>query len=112
MNGQVKEKGTFRMSEFSAVWVFNGGGAFPGGVFTTRELAEAWISREHLSGTLTAYPLNTGIYEWAVARGYFQSRREEQQTPRFIARFSSGWQEHYHYENGVNPGQEQEEAES
>lgn len=100
------------MSELSAVWVFNGGGAFPGGVFTTRDLAEAWIGRNHLSGTLTAYPLNTGVYDWATEKGYFQPRREEQETPRFIGRFSSASQEHYHYENGINPGQQQEEAES
>ncbi len=32
------------------IWVFNGiGGRFPGGVFTSRELAEAWI-RRHQEG--------------------------------------------------------------
>ena len=28
----------------NSVWVFNGGGDFPAAVFTTRELAEAWIA--------------------------------------------------------------------
>lgn len=36
-----------------SVWVFNGGGTFPAAVFTTRELAEAWIARHKVSGVLT-----------------------------------------------------------
>lgn len=44
------------------VWVFNGGGDFPAGVFTTRELAEAWIAKHRLVGVLTKYPLDIGVY--------------------------------------------------
>ncbi|HEU0053036.1 MAG TPA: hypothetical protein VFQ39_07655, partial [Longimicrobium sp.] len=48
------------------VWVFNGeAGSFPSGVFTSREAAEAWIAKYALTGVLTAYPLDVGVYDWA-----------------------------------------------
>lgn len=83
------------------VWVFNGGGTFPSGVFSTRALAERWIAKHGLTGTLTAYPVDQGVYEWAVERGSF--RPKEPPTPRKVARFSSAYQEHYHYEDGRSP---------
>ena len=83
------------------VWIFNGPKAqFPSGVFTDRQAAERWIEQHHLSGILTAYPLDTGVYEWAVAKGHFTPKRDDQRTPEFIQRFSSASHEHYHYENG------------
>lgn len=87
----------------SFVWIFNGLKArFPSGVFTDREAAERWIEQHGLSGTLTAYPLDVGIYDWAVKIGYFKPKRDDQHTAEFIQRFSSASQEHYHYENGKN----------
>jgi hypothetical protein len=84
------------------VWVFDGARSqFPSGVFRQRATAEEWISRQKLTGTLTLYPLDVGVYEWAVERGYFKPRREDQRAPEFIERFSSASQEHYHYENGA-----------
>ena len=88
------------MSDEARVWVFTGGGDFPGGVFSTRERADAWIGGHGLSGTLTAYPLDAGVYDWTVGRGRFQPKRDYQTTPRFIGRFSLAYQEHYHYEDG------------
>ena len=83
------------------VWIFTGPKAqFPSGVFGARETAERWIEQNHLSGTLTAYPLDTGVYDWAVANGHFAPKRDDQRSPEFIQRFSSATQEHYHYENG------------
>ena len=80
------------------VWVFNGpNNRFPSAVFTSRELAEAWIERHELRGTLTAYPLDVSVYDWATGLGYFKPKREEQTRPGFIAKFSSASQEHYHY---------------
>jgi hypothetical protein len=80
------------------VWVFNGArSSFPSAVFTKRELAEQWIEANKLEGTLTAYPLNIGIYDWVTSNGYFIPKQEDQRTSEFIARFSSGQQEHYHY---------------
>jgi hypothetical protein len=95
------------MNDELSVWVFNGTNrdfGFPAGVFLELEIAEEWIRKHSLSGTLTRYPVNTGVYEWAIEKGYFRPKRENQTTPDFIARFSSGAQEHYHYENGLLPG--------
>lgn len=83
-----------------AVWVFNGGGNFPSAVFSTRERAEVWIAERGLSGTLTRYPVDVPVYDWAVASGAFKPRRPDQSEPRFIGAFSSASQEHYHYTDG------------
>ncbi len=84
-----------------AVWVFSGERIpFPAAVFSSRERAEAWITRHTLSGTLTRYPIDEPIYEWAIARGYFKPKREDQSSAAFIQCFSSVSQEHYHYEAG------------
>lgn len=85
----------------SAVWIFNGDKhRFPSGVFTDQSLAEEWIKTNRLTGTLTAYPLNQGVYEWAVETGCFKPKREDQMTPSFIGNFSSASQPHEHYEDG------------
>jgi hypothetical protein len=85
----------------NTVFVFNGeGGHFPGGIFTTRELAEEWIGRHHLSGVLTRYPLDVPVYEWAISSGVFTPTRPEQSGATFIQRFSSASQEHHHYKDG------------
>lgn len=82
------------------VWVFNAaGGPFPGAVFSSPERAEAWIAKHSLTGVLTAYPLDQGVYEWVVAKGFFRPKRE--MAPGFAGRFSLAYQEHYHYEDGV-----------
>jgi len=81
------------------VWIFTGPKAqFPAGAFTGREAAERWIQQHRLSGTLTAYPVDVGVYDWAVAGGHFAPERDDQRSPEFIQRFSSATQEHYHYE--------------
>ena len=91
------------MSDIPTVWVFNGARSnFPSAVFMTRELAESWISTHKLTGTLTRYPLDQGVYEWAIERGYFAPKRDDQRTAEFIGRFSAANQEHYHYEDGRN----------
>jgi hypothetical protein len=73
---------------------------FPSGVFIQRSVAEAWIGQYKLTGTLTAYPLDIGVYQWAVERGYFKPKKAGDTTAAFIENFSSASQEHYHYENG------------
>lgn len=83
------------------VWVFCGDkGRFPSGVFATRDDAEKWIDRHAISGTLTAYPLGEGVYDWSLAKGFFTPKREDQRSASFIQNFSSASLEHYHYENG------------
>ena len=89
------------MSDVTTVWVFNGARSnFPSAIFSTRVDAEAWIDRFKLTGTLTRYPVDTSAYEWAVERGYFSVTKDEHRSPLFIGKFSSGSQEHYHYEDG------------
>lgn len=81
------------------VWVFNGAkAAFPSGVFTSRENAEAWITEHKLEGTLTLYPLDQSAYDHAIANGWFNPQSPNQKLPEFIQRFTSASQEHYHYE--------------
>jgi hypothetical protein len=88
------------MSDSITVWVFNGiGGNFPAAVFSTKELAEAWIHANSLQGTLTEYPLDISSYDWCVNKGFFKPKNEEQRRPAFIQTFSSAYQDHYHYEN-------------
>ena len=90
------------MSDIPTVWVFNGARSnFPSGVFTSRSSAESWIRKYALSGTLTRYPLDMSVYDWAVSRTFFEPKKDEQRTPEFIGRFSSASQEHYHFENGT-----------
>lgn len=83
------------------VWVFTAPKAgFPSAVFSDRDRAEEWIMKHSLEGTLTAYPLDIGVFEWAVERGFFQPKPEKVIDSTFVGRFSSASQEHYHYEHG------------
>jgi hypothetical protein len=68
-------------------------------VFTSIERASEWIARHGLTGLLTGYPLDEGAYDWAVRKGLFKVKREDQQTPAFMANFASG-EYHHHFENG------------
>jgi hypothetical protein len=83
------------------VWVFNsGGGRFAGGIFTSREAAEAWIAANRLTGVLTLYPTDTGVYDWAIRQGLFTPTKDHESTPEFIGSFTTASQDHYHYEDG------------
>jgi hypothetical protein len=89
------------MNDEPGVWVFNGsGGQFPSAVFSTIELADTWVAKHRLSGVLTWYPLDIGVYEWVIGKEYWQPRSENQRSSEFIQRFSSAYTGHYHYENG------------
>jgi hypothetical protein len=85
------------------IWVFSGeGGRFPGGVFTSRELADAWIRARKLTGVLTAYPLDEGCIDWALREQLVSSSVLARcQEPAFAGSFTSASQEHVHYEDGV-----------
>ena len=84
------------------IWIFNGVDArFPGGAFSSKENAEAWITENGLSGLLVKYPVDVGLYDWAVDSGIFNPKRNEQKTARFIQRFGCASAEHYHYEDGL-----------
>ena len=89
-------------NELASVWVFNGPrSSFPSGIFSRKEVADEWIKKYRLTGTLTLYPVDVAAYDWAISKGYFDPQKDEQRTPAFIEKFSSGSQEHYHYEDGL-----------
>ncbi len=90
------------MAEFTSVWVFNGVRSnFPSGIFTERNVAEAWIRDRGLTGTLTLYPVDVSAYDWALSKGFFVPKRDDQRSAEFIGRFSDASQEHHHYEDGA-----------
>lgn len=89
------------IGNIDTVWIFCGDrGDFPSGVFFNLNLAEEWIAKHRLTGVLTQYPGNTGIYDWMIKQGHFQPNSAQRETPRFIGRFSSAFLAHYHYLNG------------
>jgi hypothetical protein len=89
------------MSKETSVWVFCGDNAsFPSAVFSTFEKANEWISRKKLSGLLTEYPLDEGVYDWSVRKKYFTPSKPLHMEPKFIGRFTTASQSHYRFENG------------
>ena len=85
----------------TTIWVFNGAGSrFPSGVFSSKAVASKWIAERELTGVLTAYPLDEGVYEWAVGGGHFSPQSAKHASAEFIQRFTSGAQEHIHFERG------------
>lgn len=83
------------------IWVFNGAGSsIPNGVFTQRALAEKWIVENEVTGILTKYPLDMGVYDWAIMNKFFTPKREDQKNAHFKQTFTCASLEHYHYENG------------
>jgi hypothetical protein len=84
------------------VWVFVGeNGRWPSAIFSTRELAEKWISVRGLTGMLTEYPLDVPVYEWAVGNGHFRPSKPAHAEADFIGKFTTAHQEHEHYDNGT-----------
>lgn len=82
------------------VWIFHGvGGKFASAVFGDENRARQWIESNNLQGVLTKYPINIGVYEWAVANKFFEPKNEGEKTPEFIQRFTSASQDHIHFEN-------------
>jgi hypothetical protein len=99
-------KGGDYMLEDVVVWVFNGAsGQFPSAVFSSKERADEWIRAHHLTGVLTAYPVDISVYDWAIQRGHFRPKKEIHSSPEFIQKFSSATQDHSHYREGLIPGE-------
>ena len=83
------------------VWVFNGAESrFPSGIFLQKVTAADWIKKKKLTGILTLYPVNIGVYEWAIGNDIFIPKKENHFSPSFIQGFTSASMEHYHFENG------------
>lgn len=64
-----------------------------------------WIQLNKVTGVLTAYPLDEGVFDWALRMDLVSDRvRPRGKDPIFVAGFSSAMQEHYHYEDGARAG--------
>jgi hypothetical protein len=89
------------MNEFIYLFHYPAKSKFCSGVFWEKKKAEDWIGKHRLSGVLTSYPIDTGVYDWAIVNKMFTPEKEHEATPDFIGGFSSASQEHWHYENGI-----------
>lgn len=82
------------------IWIFHGtGGRFASAVFDNKENAEIWVKEKKLEGVLTKYPVNLSVYDWAIKNDLFKPKKAEHVEPKFIQKFTSASQEHYHFEN-------------
>lgn len=82
------------------VWVFAGrpsGGV--GGVFSDLESAERWIEGHSLSGLLSEYPLDEGVFDWVSRTGRIEPAFAEAAPTGVIGSFRSHLN-HHHYEGG------------
>lgn len=85
-----------------SVWIFLGDGArWPSGVFSSRETAVRWIAEHHLTGMITEYPVDVGVYEWAVDAGAFRPGKPQHSSSGFIGGFTTAAQEHRHFTDGI-----------
>ncbi|WDE01477.1 DUF7710 domain-containing protein [Thalassomonas actiniarum] len=89
----------------NSVWIFNkNNSSYSGGVFSELTKAENWILENKLSGMLTKYPLDQGVWDWACKNNMHNLKAEKVaekgSNPVFIGGFTTASQEHYHYENG------------
>ncbi|MFP3994575.1 hypothetical protein SHV74_08455 [Pseudomonas capeferrum] len=83
------------------VWVFNGATArFPSALFTSLENAKTWIKHNKLTGVLTRYPVNIGVYDWAIEKNYFHPTEDKHNSPSFIGSFTCASMNHLHFEDG------------
>lgn len=83
------------------LWIFNGANArFPAAIFSSPEKARAWINKGKLSGVLTQYPVDIGVYDWAIENEIFKVTDEKHKTAQFIEKFTCASMEHFHFENG------------
>ncbi|KAA6430319.1 hypothetical protein FOE74_20810 [Rufibacter glacialis] len=93
------------MDNRKSIWVFNSSNkGLPGGVFDDQFLAEKWIAKNKLTGTLTKYPVNQGALDWAIQNNMVNMKPDKlkvkAQDPYFIGEFTTASMEHYHFEGG------------
>ncbi len=92
------------------VWVFHGAkSGFPAkasAVFSSVEMAEYWIRNHGLSGTLSAFPLDEGMYDWAIRKNAISMKpdklAEKLGDAGFIVDCLPASIDHFHYENGIS----------
>lgn len=89
------------MNDHATVFIFQASRAdFASAVFSSYEKAEIWIRTHQLNGTLTEYPMDYPIYDWAIDNGFFKVKSELQTSAKFIGHFSSAYQKHWHFIEG------------
>jgi frataxin-like iron-binding protein CyaY len=95
-----------KIEPYKAVWVFNGENTqLSGGIFEKYEDANSWIKHNKLTGILTKYPLNKGVFDWAEENDLINMKKEKielkRNDPWFIGGFTTASMEHFHYKNGL-----------
>jgi hypothetical protein len=73
---------------------------FPLGVFYDMENATEWIKKNSLTGILGEYPINIGLYDWAIENQYFIPKNDAEKQAKFIEKFTCASMNHFHFENG------------
>jgi hypothetical protein len=85
-----------------SVWIFLGDRAhWPSGVFSSRESAVRWVAEHRLTGMITEFPVDVGVYDWAVATGTFRPSKPLHSSSGFIGGFTAAAQEHGHFTEGI-----------
>jgi hypothetical protein len=78
-------------NQINSVWIFHGAqGRFAGAVFTSVEKAEQWIKKHNLAGVLTEYPLDEGVYDWAIENELFAVKKDSQKESVYSKFHNSG----------------------
>ena len=91
----------WRLKMQQVIWIFMAPQAtFPSGVFSKLNDAEEWIAQHQLTGVLTEYPIDVGVYDWAIETGKFKPKPEKKIDAKFIGKFTTALMSHYHYEDG------------
>lgn len=99
LNGIMKQKSIKIMT--NNVYVFHAKGAcYASAIFSSYKKAQQWVVQNGLCGVLTAYPLNSGCYDWAIEQGYFKRATAIDRSPIFIGRFVSTYQKYWRFEHG------------
>ena len=80
------------------------GATFASGTFKELKIAEEWIARHKLTGVLTKYPINVGVYDWAIETGKFRPKLKKEIDSKFIGQFTTALMSHHHYEDGICVG--------
>lgn len=88
---------------FSTVYLFHSlnNSRFCGAVFSEIAIAEKWILKHKLTGLLTEYPVDNGVYDWAIEKHLLTVKKDKESSPEFIGGFSTASQQHFHYEDGI-----------
>jgi hypothetical protein len=87
--------------EDNTIWIFHGmGGKFASGAFKDLTKAKAWINKHKLTGVLTAYPIDIGVFDWATEHDLFEISKQHEKSPEFIQKFTSASMDHHHFEDG------------